>query len=219
MTYSQPAADGALPLLYSFRRCPYAIRARLALRAAGIRCELREVVLRDKPAELAACSPKATVPVLVLNDGQVIDESLDIIFWALLQSDPDGWLDIDREFVDSLIARNDNEFKFAIDRYKYPDRYPDATRESFRASGETFLAELEERLESESCLCGSRLSIADIALLPFVRQFAHVDIDWFRASRYRQVNDWLQRFVESARFTSVMDKYPQWRPGDQGQAF
>jgi glutathione S-transferase len=219
MTNSQSAANGALPLLYSFRRCPYAMRARLALRAAAIRCELREVVLRDKPPELAACSPKATVPVLVLSDGPVIDESLDIIFWALAQSDPEGWLDIDRENADSLIARNDNGFKESIDRYKYPDRYPGATRQSFRTKGETFLAELEERLEGGSFLFGSRLSIADIALLPFVRQFAHVDIDWFRASRYQRVNDWLQCFVESARFADVMEKYAQWRTGDRAQVF
>jgi glutathione S-transferase len=215
---SEVTAQGALPVLYSFRRCPYAIRARLALRAAGIRCTLREVVLRDKPPELIACSPKATVPVLVLEDGEVIDESLDIMVWTLSRNDPDGWLKVDNRAARRLIDENDGEFKAAIDRYKYPDRYPDAGRETYRASGEVFLEKLESRLEKNSHLFGDHTSLADIALLPFVRQFAYVDMDWFRASRYQAVKAWLQRFLESARFASVMEKYPAWRSDSPDQA-
>jgi glutathione S-transferase len=204
-------ADSALPVLYSFRRCPYAIRARLALRAAGIRCSLREVLLRNKPPELLACSPKATVPVLVLDDGEVIDESLEIMYWALSKNDPGGWLAVDMQIATRLIDENDDEFKSSIDRYKYPDRYPDAARETHRASGEVFLARLENRLASASFLCGDQLSLVDVALLPFVRQFAYVDIGWFQGSRYLAVNAWLQRFLESARFAAVMQKYPAWQ--------
>lgn len=214
---SKVTADFALPVLYSFRRCPYAIRARLALRCAGIRCELREVALRDKPPELLACSPKGTVPVLVLDEGEVIDESLDIMVWALSRKDPEGWLNIDREVATSLIDENDNEFKNYIDRYKYPDRYPEETRATYRAGGEIFLAKLESRLEKGPFLCENHLSLVDVALLPFVRQFAYVDIDWFQGSRYRSVNAWLQRFLESAQFVSVMEKYPAWQSGNQGQ--
>jgi glutathione S-transferase len=215
---NKSTAESVLPILYSFRRCPYAMRARLALRAAGIRCALREVVLRDKPPELLACSPKATVPVLVLEDGEVIDESLDIMVWALSRNDPDGWLNVDNRAARQLIDENDGDFKSAIDRYKYPDRYPDAAREAYRANGEVFLARLESRLEKNSHLFGDSSSLADIALLPFVRQFAYVDMDWFRASHYQAVNAWLQRFLESARFASVMERYPAWRSGSPDQA-
>ena len=174
-------------------------------------------MLRDKPPELLACSPKGTVPVLVLDDGEVIDESLDIMVWALSRKDPEGWLNIDREAATSLIDENDNEFKNYIDRYKYPDRYPEETRATYRAGGEIFLAKLESRLEKGPFLCENHLSLVDVALLPFVRQFAYVDIDWFQGSRYRSVNAWLQRFLESAQFASVMEKYPAWQSGNQGQ--
>jgi glutathione S-transferase len=215
---NKATAESVLPILYSFRRCPYAMRARLALRAAGIRCALREVVLRDKPPELLACSPKATVPVLVLEDGEVIDESLDIMVWALSRNDPDGWLNVDNRAARQLIDENDGDFKSAIDRYKYPDRYPDAAREAYRANGEVFLAKLESRLKKNSHLFGDHTSLADIALLPFVRQFVYVDMDWFQASRYQAVNAWLHRFLESARFASVMEKYPAWRSDSPDQA-
>jgi len=201
----------SLPVLYSFRRCPYAIRARLTLRYAGISCALREVVLGDKPPELIACSPKATVPVLVLDSGEVIDESLDIMLWALGQNDPDGWLDIDTAAANQLIDTNDGEFKAWLDRYKYPEWHPDSKPEECRARCEVFLDEIDRRLRQQAYVCGDRLSLADVALLPFLRQFAFVDIDWFRSSRYGSANEWLQRFLKSDLFASVMHKYPLWR--------
>lgn len=175
-------------------------------------------MLRDKPPELLACSPKATVPVLVLDDGEIIDESLDIMFWALSRNDPEAWLNVDIEMAMRLIEENDGDFKSVIDRYKYPDRYPEGVRETYRANGEIFLAQLESRLEKASYLCGDQLSFADIAILPFVRQFAYVDIDWFLDSRYVAVSAWLQLFLKSARFESVMEKYPAWRSDSRDQA-
>jgi glutathione S-transferase len=175
-------------------------------------------VLRNKPPELIACSSKATVPVLVLSDGEVIDESLDIMVWALSRHDPDGWLNGDRILAASLIEQNDNEFKASIDRYKYPERYPGETREASRVKGEGFLTLLEGRLENKPFLNGDQLSLVDVALWPFVRQFAYVDIDWFRDSRYVAVNEWLQRFLDWPLFVAVMEKYPAWQSGNGVQA-
>lgn len=212
-------ASARLPVLYSFRRCPYAMRARLALRYAGIRCALREVVLRDKPAAMLEVSPKGTVPVLVLRDAaagrQVIDESLDIMFWALAQQDPDGWLNCDRVVADQLIRTNDDDFKVWLDRYKYPERFDDIGSASPRDECGRFLTQLEARLESAEWLTGERISVVDIALFPFVRQFAFTDIDWFRGGVYPRVNGWLERLLRDELFASVMRKYPAWRPGDE----
>ncbi len=206
------------PILYSFRRCPYAMRARSALIAAGIDVELREVVLRDKPAEMIAVSPKGSVPVLVLPDGRVIDESWDIMLWALRHNDPDNWLGEDEGFVQSslpLLQHNDSNFKRALDKYKYPERHPELSRAEHRANGETFLLQLERRLETSACLLGEHFSIADASLLPFVRQFAAVDNDWFTAAPYPALRLWLTGFTRSNLFTRVMQKYPQWHPGDE----
>jgi glutathione S-transferase len=211
---SQSSTD----VLYSFRRCPYAIRARLALRYAGIPLALREVVLKDKPAEMLAASPKGTVPVLVVANGaadqEVIDESLDIMFWALAQHDPDGWLDVDVASANQLIDANDEQFKPWLDRYKYPNRYADLEPGEPRAHCEVFLAELEQRLSAGAYLCGARPSIVDFAIYSFVRQFAFVDIDWFRSGVYPRLNGWLNDFLESALFASAMEKYPRWQAGD-----
>ena len=205
-------------VLYSFRRCPYAIRARLALRYAGIPVALREVVLKDKPAEMLAVSPKGTVPVLVLANGaadqEVIDESLDIMFWALAQDDPDGWLDVDVAIANQLIDANDEQFKPWLDRYKYPNRYADLELGEPREHCEGFLKELEQRLSTDAYLCGARPTIVDFALYSFVRQFAFVDIDWFRSGVYPELNCWLNEFLESPLFASVMAKYPRWQSGD-----
>lgn len=211
------------PILYSFRRCPYAMRARLALAASGQRVELREVALRDKPAELLDASPKATVPVLVLPDGAVIEESLDVMRWALAISDPEGWWPDDpgeRARIDTLIAVNDGAFKAALDRYKYPDRYAGETidRSAQRAIAAAILSGHDERLAS-GWLVGGRPTLADVALLPFVRQFAHVDRDWFDAQPWPNLIGWLDRFLQSARFAAIMGKYRPWRPGDPATLF
>jgi glutathione S-transferase len=202
------------PILYSFRRCPYAMRARLALAASGIKTELREVVLKDKPAELLAVSLKATVPVLQTETGRVIDESIDIMRWALDKRDPLNWYQtLDRRQqiqCDELIANNDGDFKYYLDRYKYADRYPEHPESYYREQGEKTLQNLESLLKENGCLLTEKWTLADIALLPFIRQFALVDKDWFNTAPYPLVRDWLNHFLQSELFASVMTKYEQW---------
>ena len=209
----------ALPVLYSFRRCPYAIRARLALAVSGLQYELREVSLKSKPPEMLAASLKGTVPVLVQPNGQVIDESLDIMRWALAQHDPQGWLtQASPDDMQALIAGNDGEFKHALDRYKYPNRYPqesggDTQAFAFaqRLDAANWLQQIELLL-AQGWLFGPQASLADMATLPFVRQFAHTDAEWFAAQSWPQLQAWLTRFEVSGLFESVMWKYPPWKP-------
>jgi glutathione S-transferase len=205
--------------MYSFRRCPYAMRARLALRYAGIQVELREVVLRDKPQHMLDVSPKGEVPVLLLDDGRVIDESLDIILWALEQNDQDDWQLKNAsstppvlEQMRDLIAQNDNVFKQHLDHYKYADRFPEHPLEYYRQQGEDFLAQLETRLASSPYLFAEHVSIADVSIFPFVRQFAFVDKHWFDNSHYTHLQNWLEGWLQSPLFLSVMKKYAQWKP-------
>ncbi|WP_200876861.1 glutathione S-transferase [Methylotenera sp. L2L1] len=197
-----------LPILYSYRRCPYAMRARMALKYAGIAIEIREISLRDKPAHLLQVSPKGTVPVLVLPDGTVLEQSLDIMHWALQQRDIDGWLLADREQTQQLIAENDTSFKHALDRYKYAIRFPEQSMEDYRSQGEVFLAKLEQRLTQASFLMGEQVNMADIAIFPFIRQFSAVDTDWFESMPYIRLKAWLSLMVESGLFNSIMGKYP-----------
>ncbi len=209
----------ALPILYSFRRCPYAMRARLALQVSGIQYDLREVSLKSKPPELLAASPKGTVPVLVLPGGQVIDESLDIMRWALAQNDPDGWLtQAAPDEMLALIVGNDGKFKHALDRYKYPNRYPlDSGGEAKvfalaqRVEAASWLQTLESRL-SQGWLFSPQPSLADMATLPFVRQFAHTDAAWFAVQPWPQLQAWLARFEASALFEAVMARPKPSRP-------
>lgn len=207
-----------LPVLYSFRRCPYAIRARMALAHSGVQVELREVVLRDMPAAMLEVSPKATVPVLVTPDGIVREESLDIVDWALARNDPDNWrLDantLQAELAYQLIGENDNAFKESLDRYKYAERYPEHPLEYYRELGEQFLTRLEMKLQTQAWLAGDAISVADICIFPFVRQFAHVDRGWFDSAPYPALQAWLDVWLDSELFTGVMQKYPQWQPGD-----
>jgi len=200
----------SLPILYSFRRCPYAMRARLALVASGAQCELREVKLAAKPQAMLDASPKGTVPVLVLPDGAVIDESLDVMRWALTQADPCGWLMRDDP---ALIAHNDGAFKQALDGYKYPDRLgTDAI--ACREAGLAFLRTLEARLAIAAQLCGATPGIADAAIMPFVRQFAAVDPDWFDAQPLPRLSAWLREHLGSTLFQTVMVRPAAWKPGD-----
>lgn len=191
--------------LYSFRRCPYAMRARMALRYSGVPVEIVEVSLKAKPAEMLAISPKGTVPVLDA-DGQVIDESLEIMRWALAQHDPNDWLLGGDSRIAELIEANDQVFKVHLNRYKYAERYPEQPMEVYRAEGALFLQKLDELLEGRDYLLAGHPSLADIALLPFVRQFAHVDRDWFAQTPYVRLQAWLQRFLESELFTGIMKK-------------
>lgn len=205
-----------LPILYSFRRCPYAMRARMAIAVSGTKVELREVVLRDKPPELLDASPKATVPVLVLPDRRVIDESLDVMHWALRQHDPKNWFAGNDP---ALIAANDGPFKHALDRYKYPHRYALEDSSPFRAAGLAWLEELEDRLTSGTYLSDAEPGLADIAIFPFIRQFAATDRTWFDEQAIPKVQTWLDKLTASELFNSVMVRYPQWRAGDVGIDF
>jgi len=208
----------ALPILYSYRRCPYAMRARMALRYAGIAVEIREIELKDKPEEMLKVSPKGTVPVLVLQDGRmgeeaagekiVLEQSMDIMRWALQQRDGDSWMAADSAMTQQLIAENDSSFKQALDKYKYAIRFPEQSAETYRAQGELFLQKLELRLSQSQFLLKAQVSLADVAIFPFIRQFSGVDSVWFEAAPYPKLRAWLKSMVESELFLSVMEKQP-----------
>lgn len=194
------------PVLYSFRRCPYAMRARLALAAAGQAVELREVALKAKAPELLEASAKGTVPVLVQADGAVLEESLEIMRWALEQADPLGWLQADGAATAALIAQNDGPFKRHLDRFKYPDRYGEVDPMEHRAAALAILREWEQRLAVGGWLLGAQATLADWALLPFVRQFRRADPDGFAAEPGLEgLKDWLARFERSELLARVMD--------------
>lgn len=189
--------------LYSYRRCPYAMRARMALVQAKIQCDVYEINFKDKSAEMLAVSPKGTVPVLILSDGTVLDESLDIIKWALGQNDPDCWGINNFD----LIAENDGVFKKALDRYKYPDRFPNEDCSKAREQGVAFLQKLNQRIRDKGQLCGINVTIVDIAIFPFVRQFAHVDKAWFDAQDLSAVQVWLANHIASDLFQKIFKKH------------
>jgi glutathione S-transferase len=206
----------AEPVLYSFRRCPYAMRARLALLASGTQVEWREIVLRDKPAALLQASPKGTVPVLVLPDGQVLEQSLDIMQWALRGHDPLQWLPPSEERLQEAlqwIARCDGEFKHHLDRYKYPHRYQLADGLAHRAQAAVFLLALEHLLKTQPFLHGDHFGLADAAIAPFIRQFAHTDTTWFAAQDWPALHAWLQAFEASELFGICMHKAALWHEG------
>ncbi|MDD0975245.1 glutathione S-transferase [Pseudomonas fontis] len=194
-------------ILYSFRRCPYAMRARMALHYSGCPVQICEVSLKAKPAEMLALSPKGTVPVLSV-EGRVIEESLEIMRWALARHDPENWLLRDEpeaiEQMQALISRNDTLFKVRLNHYKYAERYPEQSREAYRALAEEILADLEARLTQHAYLLGERPSMADVALMPFIRQFAGVEPQWFAQAPYPGVRGWLQGWLESALFKAIM---------------
>lgn len=184
------------------------MRARMALKYAGIAVEIREIALRDKPQSMLMLSPKATVPVLVLQDGAVLEESLDIVHWALQKSDVTGWLTADSELTQQLINENDGSFKQALDKYKYAIRFPEQSAETYRAQGEVFLQKLESLLNQSKFLLKDQSTLADIAIFPFVRQFASVDTAWFETAPYPKLQSWLKGLVESELFASIMEKQP-----------
>ena len=198
----------ALPILYSFRRCPYAMRARMALWMAGITVELREVKLANKPPELAKASPKATVPVLLLPGGAVLDERIAIMRWALERSDPEGWL-VGNDAA--VIERNDGPFKRHLDRYKYPNRYPNTDPLLHRASGSRFIQMLSDRLKEAGRLSNGSSVFADIAIFPFIRQFRIADPAWFDQQDWPDLHRWLDQHVTSRAFIRCMMKYPLWK--------
>ncbi len=208
------------PILYSFRRCPYAMRARLAVYQSGITVELREIVLRDKPAHMLEISPKGTVPVLYLQDGTVIDESLDIMIYALGRQDPDEWLGADQATTQILIAQNDVDFKHALDRYKYPDRYPDEDHDQAFEKAITILQGLDQRIEKYGGgLVTDYNTLADYAIFPFIRQFRNTDKERFASLKLNALTTWLENHLSSTLFEEIMEKRPAWKPNDQITVF
>jgi glutathione S-transferase len=206
-----------VPILYTFRRCPYAMRARMGLAYAGIEFQIREVVLKNKPQNMLDVSPKATVPVLLRDDAPILEESMDILQWSLSKNDPDGWMDHPAEELlqmKNLVYENDSVFKEHLDHYKYSDRFPEYEREVYRKAGESFLQKLEVLLLESTFLFGDRISYADVAIFPFIRQFSNVEPRWFTSAPYPHLRKWLAIFLESELFLSVMKKYPRWETDD-----
>jgi glutathione S-transferase len=201
------------PILYSFRRCPYAIRARLAILVSGLVVELREVSLSNKPIEMITASPKATIPVMVLPDGTVLEESLDIMAYALNQNDPEGWLSPATQTARAKVTLVDDVFKDHLDRYKYPDRY-DGDPMISRAAGLAILADFDATLSSQAFLAGPKMSLIDAAIFPFVRQFAAIDLVWFEAQQIPALQKWLKALLESPLFDAAMVTLPVWTTGD-----
>ena len=188
----------------------------MALKYAGIKAELREVELSNMPPQALAVSPNATVPVLVLPDGTVNDESWDIVKWALQQNDPDGWLGENNEYTldaEILIETNDFSFKEDLDHYKYADRFPEHSKEHYRTACEEFIEELEDMLSENKYLLANRMTLADVGVFPFVRQFSLVDKEWFDQSPYPAVQRWLQALIDSELFQQVFQKHALWKEG------
>lgn len=217
----------ALPVLYSLRNCPYAMRARIAIFKSKQAVLLRDVVLTNKPQEMLIASPKGTVPVLVLANGTVIDESLAVMLWTLTETDPDNLMhsDVDGSINDkadsvlaemlTLIDEFDHDFKACLDKYKCAKRYQrgnslEDSIEQCRAACEVYIQQLEHRLTEHAFLMSDKESLADIALLPFIRQFAKVERQWYLQSPYSKVRQWLNHYLQSPMFTKVMAKYPLW---------
>jgi len=187
----------------------------MALHVSQLDYEHREIVLRDKPAEMLSASPKGTVPVFVEENGDVIEESLDLLHHALTQNDPLGWLECERDAANALIEDNDGPFKHHLDRYKYASRYNEGTSRgdidlSHRAAAEKHLQRLETKLETRPYLLGQSQSYADIAIFPFIRQFANTDIKWWTDAPYPNLRRWLASHIESDLFATIMTKHPIW---------
>lgn len=204
-----------LPILYSYRRCPYAMRARMALNYAEIKVEHREISLREKPQSMLKASPKGTVPVLCVGDW-VIDQSLDIMHWALQKNDPDGWMQVDKAIAKGWVDKNDGPFKKLLDQYKYPNRFPELNSlEVIQQARAVMLDELEATLQKQAFVMGDKMTWVDIALFPFIRQFSMVNAQQFSALPTAATQHWLQQLVESNLFEAVMVKYPTWADSDK----
>ena len=203
------------PILYSFRRCPYAIRARMAMAYSKISYEHREILLKNRPKDLYRISKKGTVPVLKLVDGTVIDESVDIMKWCMKQNDLDGWFRDNYALQNRFIKNNDTEFKYWLDRYKYHIRYIENSFEKYQKEVEAFLIKYNLILQENYFLMGKKLSLVDVALMPFIRQAAHVDISWF-AQNFPALSEWLEKLKVSPLFLSIMKKYDIWHDSGEG---
>ena len=203
--------NSLMPILYSYRRCPYAMRARMALQYAGIQVEHREIALRNKPPSMLLVSPKGTVPVLCV-DGLVLEQSLDIMRWALERSDPDGWGVVDNDIAQDWIEKNDGPFKTLLDQYKYPNRHSELDQAVVLTDAmDVMLKPMEAALGSNPYLLGDKMTWVDVAIFPFIRQFMMVDQLGFEALPLPQIRRWLHQHIESELFIAVMAKHPTWR--------
>ena len=201
------------PILYSFRRCPYAMRARLAIKASEILVEIREITLKEKPLEFLKLSPKGTVPVLVTYSGNVLEESIDIINWALNINDPQKWLakgQLSQSQINQLLNNLENQFKPNLDRYKYPNRFENINRDFHRDKNLDFLRYLDDLIKKNRALNCSHLSLIDYAIFPFIRQFRNVDDKWFDSLNFNFLKKWLFQLIDSKNFLSIMKKYDKW---------
>ena len=205
------------PILYTFRRCPYAMRARFAIRSSKIIVEIREIKLQEKPLEFLKLSPKGTVPVLITNSGEVLEESLDIIYWALNKNDPHKWLakgKLENQEIIKLLDDLENKFKPNLDKYKYPSRFSGVDQFFHRDKNLCFLNKLNTYLENNKSLNCKHLSLLDYAIFPFVRQFRNVDQDWFDKLNFIFLNKWVNQIIDSKDFSSIMKKFKKWEPND-----
>ncbi len=205
------------PILYTFRRCPYAMRARFAIRSSKIIVEIREIKLQEKPFEFLKSSPKGTVPVLITNSGEVLEESLDIIYWALNKNDPHKWLakgNLENQEIIKLLDDLENKFKPNLDKYKYPSRFSGVDQFFHRDKNLCFLKKLNSYLENNKSLNCKHLSLLDYAIFPFVRQFRNVDQDWFDKLNFIFLNKWINQIIDTKDFSSIMKKFKKWEPND-----
>ena len=205
------------PILYTFRRCPYAMRARFAIRSSQIIVEIREIKLQEKSSEFLKSSPKGTVPVLIANSGEVLEESLDIIYWALNKNDPHKWLakgKLKNKDITKLLGDLENKFKPNLDKYKYPSRFYGVDQYLHRDKNLCFLKKLNSYLENNKSLNCKYLSLLDYAIFPFVRQFRNVDQDWFDKLNFTFLNEWIKQIIDSKDFLSIMRKFKKWEPND-----
>ena len=195
------------------------MRARMVLLHSKIQYEIREIKLSNKPKEMLAISPKGTVPVLILENGDILDESLDVMLWAIEQGNLRNLFNPGKKEILDLIKINDGEFKDAIDRYKYSSLYPEKPMIEYRKMGELFLEKIESYLEKNKFIFGKNISLADLAIFPFIRQFCRVDIDWFNSSLFKKIKEWTLFFEGSENFIDIMRKIKPWTTGDKPTLF
>lgn len=211
-------ANRKYPILYSFRRCPYAMRARLAIKASGIIVEIREVELKNKPKEFLGISPKATVPIVCISSKQIIEESLDIMEWALKINDPLKLLKyekLNRIEIHNILNKLENEFKQNLDRYKYSSRFDLPSPKLYRDKNLQTLNEFNNLLQNNKGICSSHLSLLDYAIFPFIRQFRNVNSVWFDSLELKFLQTWLYELIDSDEFSSIMKKYEIWNPNQK----
>ena len=201
------------PILYTFRRCPYAIRTRMVIKSSQITVEIREIELKNKPREFLELSPKGTVPVLLTDSGQVLEESLDIINWALDCNDPNNLLsecNLSKSQFKELLKKLDDDFKINLDKYKYPNRYQGVDRNFNRDANLNFLENLDNLLKKSKYINCNHLTLIDYLIFPFIRQFRNVDENWFDCLNFKNLQKWLNNLMESEDFISIMKKYSVW---------